>query len=188
MTPISRSVLPLIATSLLFGACESLPTDGADTASASPEPVAFAAAPAERTVHEAIYDLADTYFFFGCNDAGELVDDFEGEMVRMEGSIFERYTLVRDGAGGYHTTVHTMPVGLRGVGETSGEEFRVLERSHGIANQRSSGRSGTYRQELKLTGRTTHRTFWLVFSGNYTIGADDEIIVERDRERIECRV
>jgi hypothetical protein len=80
-----------------------------------------------------------------------------------------------------------MPVGLRGVGVDSGEEFRVTERDHAVSNQHRAGGTGTYRQVLKLVGKDTQRTFWLVFSGYYMISKDGSVTVTRDKERIVCR-
>jgi len=81
-----------------------------------------------------------------------------------------------------------MPVGLRGTGEWSGEEFRVSEENRGVANQRLAGGAGTYRQELKMVGRDTHRTFWLVATGGYIVSADGDLIVSRSALSVDCRV
>ncbi|HSK20254.1 MAG TPA: hypothetical protein VK912_13960 [Longimicrobiales bacterium] len=149
------------------------------------------AAPApgsERSVSEALYDLTDVHFVFSCSEDGDVLDPGEGELVRMEGSIYERMTLLRDASGGHHMTAHSMPVGLRGEGVISGEEFRVAEREHSTANVTARRFTGTYRQELKLVGQDTRRTFWIVWSGHYTVTADDRIIVQRDSEHVQCRM
>ena len=147
-----------------------------------------AATAAQRTVQESLYDLSDSVFRFACSDDGEPLPIDEGEEVRMEGKIFERLSLVHDGAGGYHYTLDTMPVGMRGVGLTSGEEFRVSESSHTVANNRLAGGVGAYRQTLKMVGKDTHRTFWLVAYGNYVVSAEGLIRTSRDLLRIECKV
>ena len=91
-----------------------------------------AASAAQRTVEESLYDLSDSVFRFACSDDGEPLPIDEGEAVRLEGNIFERLSVLYDGAGGLHYTLDTMPVGMRGVGLTSGEEFRVSEKQpHG---------------------------------------------------------
>jgi hypothetical protein len=81
-----------------------------------------------------------------------------------------------------------MPVGLRGVGVDSGEEFRVTERGHFMGNSHeTSPGNGTYRQELKLVGTATHRTFWVVYNGYYHVSKDGSAELTRDKERIVCR-
>ena len=147
-----------------------------------------AASAAQRTVQESLYDLSDSIFRFACSDDGESLPIDEGEEVRMEGKIFERLSLVLDGAGGYHYMLDTMPVGMRGVGLTSGEEFRVSESSHAVANNRLEGGVGAYRQTLKMVGKDTQRTFWLVAYGNYVISAEGLVRTFRDVLRLECRV
>ena len=147
-----------------------------------------AASAAQRTVQESLYDLSDSVFRFACSDDGELLPIDEGEAVRMEGKIFERLSVLYDGAGGYHYMLDTMPVGMRGIGLTSGEEFRVSESSHTVANNRLAGGVGAYRQTLKMVGRDTQRTFWLVAYGNYVISAEGLIRTSRDVLRLECKV
>jgi hypothetical protein len=181
MTVTTRWIPALAALTSLIAACDNAPL----------EPVNGEAAPqfsaAERTVDEALYDLTDSFFAFACSEDGDVLPIDEGELVRLEGKIFERVTLTRDGAGGYHFLYHTMPVGLRGTGVTSGEEFRVTERDHGVGNQRLDANVGRYKQVLKMVGRDTGRTFWMVSSGNYRISADGEFARTRDRETLACR-
>ena len=141
---------------------------------------------AERVVQQNLYDLSDSFFTFPCSADGELLPETDGELIDIEGHIFERISAVADGAGGHHFNLNTMPVGLRGVGE-SGEEFRISETDLSVANQRLDGIAGTFREELKLVGRDTHRTFWLRSSGHYLIAADGTIKVSRDTLTTECR-
>ena len=167
-----------ITTAAVAAACERAPTD------VTTEP-RFSAA--DRVVEEFIYDFTDSAFSFACNADGEPIPPEDGELVDMEGQIFQRIVLLQDGKGAYHYRMHTMPLGLRGVGAVSGEEFRVLERDQAVGNQKMAGGTGMYREELKLTGKDTHRTFWLVFSGQYRIDSSGAITVARDREKIVCR-
>ena len=143
---------------------------------------------AERTLEESLYDMSDSAFVFACSADGEPLPEDEGELVDLHGQIYERFSLIRDATGEYHYSLSTMPVGLEGVGATSGEEFRVSENSRTIANQRLAGGTGSYKQELRMVGRDTHRSFWLVTKGNYTIAADGEFIVTRQVHQVHCRV
>lgn len=188
MADIARRIVLAASLGFIAAACDTLPTTPNDTLIAEP---AFAAASkqgAERTVEESFYDMTDVYVEFACSATGEVLGDEEGELVRMHGKIYERFTVVRTPAGSFHTTWHTMPIGLGGVGQDSGEVFRVREAEHGNANQTMNGSAGSYRQTRTLVGRDTRRRLTLVFSGTYRIDENDNVIVQRHRERIECRV
>lgn len=167
------------AGSLLLGACEGVPT-------AAPE-VEARFAGVERTVHEVLYEMKDSNFAFGCSADGEVLPPGEGELVAMEGQIYERTVLLQSANGEHHFSVHTMPVDLRGFGVDSGEEFRVSEREHTVANTLMGSGSASYRSELKMVGTETQRTFWMVFNGVIRFGFDGELQVYRDEGRIECR-
>jgi hypothetical protein len=142
---------------------------------------------AERTVQEALYDFSDSFYTFACSENGELLPDTEGELIDLEGYLYERITYQTDAAGGVHFRLNTMPVGLRGAGVDSGEEFRIRESEFFVASQRLTGNVGSFRQEVKLTGRDTHRTYSLVSKGHYVIGADGTIKVSRESLERECR-
>ena len=141
----------------------------------------------ERTVEEALYDLSGSFFTFSCSDDGEPLSDGDGELIELEGHVYERITYQTDAAGGIHFRLNTMPVGLRGVGVDSGEEFRIRESEFFVASQRLAGNAGSFRQELELTGRDTHRTYSMVSKGHYVIGADGTIKVSRESVQRNCR-
>ena len=172
-----RRVLAVTTSAVALTACQEVPTEVAI------DDVRFAS---ERTVEESLYDLTDSHFAFSCDANGNPLESGEGELVRIEGQIFERAMLVRDATGEFHFTMHSMPVNLRGVGVESGERFRVVERDKVVANQRGLANSGSYNATLKLVGETG-RTFWLRFSGSYRLGNDGELVRERNTETIVCR-
>jgi hypothetical protein len=178
----TRSFAAIAALTLTTTACDRAPLEPAENSSA-PQ---FSNG-AERSVDQALYDISGSFFVFACTDDGEVLPIDQGELVEMQGQIFERVTLMQDGAGGYHFLYHTMPVGLRGTGVTSGEEFRVIERDHGVANQRYDGNVGRYKQVFKMVGRDTGRTFWYVLSGTYLIGQDGTVKRSRDTETVQCK-
>ena len=109
------------------------------------------------------------------------------ELIAIEGLIYERLVSLIDGTGRLHYNMSTMPVGLRGVGVTSGEEFRIKETYHAGGSQRLAGGTGSYRGQLKMVGKDTHRTFWLMYSGHYNIAPDGTVRVSRDRLSSVCR-
>ena len=170
----------LLAASILLAACGETPVQpaprSARTASAT-------VAPTERTVEERLYDLGDIPTLTRI----ECADGSASELVRLEGSIFERTVYLVDATGAYHVSRHTMPIGVRGVGEESGEEYRVREAERGTYTQTAMGATGSFRQTLRLVGRDSGSSFLLVFSGHYAVNANGELVVDRSELRLECR-
>ena len=142
---------------------------------------------AERTVFESFYDRSDSLYSFPCTADGELVPFEDGEMIQMEGQVYERWSTVIDGAGKYHTNINVMPLGLRGTSVETGEEFRVSEENRTMANQRLEGGSGMFRQVIKMVGTDTHRQFRLVAAGNYSVSKDGIVISDRFVFVEDCR-
>ena len=110
---------PLVAVAAL-AACERSETP---TAPAPVAPLAIAAESnaggAERSVDERLFDVSGSLIGVECADGSV------SELVELQGQIFERFTVVSNPAGGFHAVYHTMPIGLRGTGSESGEEFRA---------------------------------------------------------------
>ena len=178
----AAGLIPIIvAWSVSVGAFEGTP-DRVATEAAPQKAV-----PAERIVEEYLFDLSEGALPFACSADGDPLPEGEGELVTLEGQLDQRFTLVSDGAGGYHFGLNTMPVAVRGTGETSGEEFRVTLIDHFVGSERGDQRSLAYRHELKMVARDTRRTFWVINKGHYLISADGEIIVVRDSVDVECR-
>ena len=142
---------------------------------------------AERTVFEALYDQSDSFYVFPCSEEGEVIPESDGELIDMEGQIYERLVFLIDGTHEYHYQMRIMPVGLRGVGVTSGEEFRVTEADQRIGSQRLAGGTGSYRGHLKMIGKETRRTFWMTYGGHYNIAPDGTVKISRDDLSAECR-
>ena len=173
--------IPLLVAMIALAACERSDTPTAPaTLGAIPTAAQSNAAGAERSVAEWLYDVAGSLIGVECTD-GRL-----SELVELQGQIFERFTVVSNPAGGYHTVYHTMPIGLRGTGVESGEEFRVKWNDHGSWGQTTMGLVGTYRQVLKLVGDASGRSFSLIVRGHYTINANGEIVVDREKLAADC--
>jgi hypothetical protein len=178
-----RRVLQLAATALLLAGCENAPLE---PTLAADDPV-FAVAAGERVVEEYIYDLTGSAFSFACNDQGEPIDPELGELVYLEGKVMERVVYREDADGNYSFKLKVMPIGLSGVGETSGERFRVIERGRSVAHETELAGWGNYKFVQKLVGRDTGRTFKLVWAGNYYFKKDGSLERERYRERVVCK-
>jgi hypothetical protein len=142
----------------------------------------------DRVVYESLYDLTGQIYNFPCSETGEVLPITDGEPILIEGQIYERITQHDDGADGVHYRLNTMPVGLRGIGQWSGEEFRITESAHAVINFRHLKETTSYKQELKMVGRESHRAFLLMVDSHYSISNDGEMIVGRSAERVECIV
>src|SRR5262245_35269590 len=129
--------IPLLVAVLAIAACDQSNTPTAPaTAATIPTTAQSNAGGAERSVDEWLYDVAGSLIGVECAD-GRL-----SELVELQGQIFERFTVVANPVGGYHTVYHTMPIGLRGIGAESGEEFRVKWNDHGSWGQTTMGLVG----------------------------------------------
>lgn len=174
------ALIPIIA----LAACDA----AAPTESFAPRTLTPANAPsstpftvgAERYVYEALYDLQGSEVSVECPDGSV------SEPVSLTGKIFERFTVVFDPAEGQHSVYHTMPVGLAGVGSVSGEEFRVSWRDHGVSSQTPMAMVNSYRHTLQFAGRTSGRKFGLVVQGHYTLNANGDVTVGREKLVAEC--
>ena len=173
--------IPLLAAVLMLAACERSATPTAPAIpGAIPSAAQSAAGGAERSVDVRVFDVTGSLIGVECTD-GRL-----SELVELEGQIFERFTVVSNPAGGFHAVYHTMPIGLRGTGAESGEEFRVKWHDHGSFGQTTMGLVGTYRQVLELVSSTSGREFSLIVRGHYTINANGQIVVEREKLAADC--
>ena len=53
----------------------------------------------ERIVFEAFYDMSDSYYSFACSEDGEPIPEADGELIAIEGLIYERLVSLIDGTG-----------------------------------------------------------------------------------------
>ena len=134
----------------------------------------------ERTTESWLssFEGVTTYFF--CEDGTV------SEGVALEGHLFVRNSTTATPSGTYILTSHSMPVGLRGTGLTTGQEYRVREQSHYAVSQREVGYAGTFRNVFELTGRESMDTFKLVTIAHFVITPDGEVVVERQTVNSEC--
>jgi hypothetical protein len=167
----------------ILSACNDAPTAPARDALAPSAPALTASATsgAERWIEEDIYDLTGALVAYPCGESGYT------EQILMEGKVFVRYTLTWDGAGGIHALTHSMPIGLRGVGQTTGAEYRVTEREHGTFNQGEMGQTlGTYQSVLRIASQELGLRGRLTLGGTYVINANGEWIFDRPILRADC--
>jgi hypothetical protein len=125
-------------------------------------------------------NLSGTYFQFSCDDG------YESEMVRLEGVIRHRLTLMDDGAGGFHFQWHYDAGGARGVGEDSGDVFRVVYQQNETFNQSGAARTGTFRTTRRLISTGSGRGFRMVSAGKYIVDANGTLVIDRYETGFEC--
>lgn len=135
-----------------------------------------------REVRTEVYDLEGSRVMLPCGEDGYT------EEIDMQGQIVVRYALVRDGAGGFHVTSQSMPVGLRGVGVESGAEYRIAEHEHLNFNGNVMNELGLFRLTIAFHAPAIGvRGTWVVTS-RWVTNANGELVMERQALRAECRV
>jgi len=176
-------MLPMLAAfASLLAACDRGPTAPGEAAAERAALAASASGSAERVVKEYLYDMSDSFTQVECPDGTQ------SELVALEGKIYESFALVWDAAGGVHVRFGTMPVGLRGVGVTTGQEYRVFERDHFTGNQLMTGNVGSYRESFGLVAKQGGPSFVVSIKGNYKVLPTNEFVVERERVSVECKL
>jgi len=167
---------------VLVGACSDAPTS---PATGRQTPTSFptsASAAVERWVTENLYDYTGIEVSYPCGENGYT------EFIRMEGKLFERFTTTVNPAGGFTSLIQSMPVGLRGVGLTTGAEYRITEREHGVFTSGSMGQTtSAYQHFLTISSPELGVRGTLVIGGTFTVNANGELITERPILRAQCR-
>ena len=171
-------ILPAALLAALLAACDVTPSSPTAPAAGAFSPTALAAG-AVREVEENVYDLTDSFVQIPCGDSYT-------EVVQLQGQIYERFTLLWDAKGGLHASLHTMPVGMRGVGMESGAEYRIAERETGVFNATPMSENSTYTLKLNVHAPALGVRARLVIGGRYVINANGELVVEREVLRAEC--
>ena len=174
--------IPLLVAVIALAACDGSAGPTAVPNSRAEQPVGSLSnvGGSERVVADSLYDMSGSSYAIECQD-GQLT-----ELVALQGHVFERWTWIYNASGGIHLGYHTMPVGLVGIGTESGEEYRVKEQAHGSYSQTLMGETGSYRQTLRLQSRTSARSFAMAVRGHYTMNANGEITVAREKPVIVC--
>ena len=168
----------LLAAAMLVAACDT--QSAAPTAPVASKIPSSASGNVERFLEEWVSDMSGVSTKFFCADGTET------ELVALEGKIFTRDATTVVPSGAIIFTSHSMPVGLRGVGTVSGHEYRVKEQRHYAVSQREPGYAGTSRTVFDLTNQVTMKTYKLVQVSHYTVDANGEVVVEREKIREEC--
>jgi hypothetical protein len=168
--------MSFVAIAFLLAACDQ------SAAPTAPRVVAprTASNAVERMQEEYISTFDGSFTQFVCEDGTE------SELVELFGQIYHRNSSTYNPSGAILVTSHSMPIGLRGVGTVSGQEYRVREQEHMAVSQREIGYAGTLRQVFVLTAQESMETFKLVTIAHYVVTPDGKVVVQRQTEHSEC--
>ena len=182
MSPISFRVASAVLLVAIGGACDRAPTSPAHAVPQSTALTATSANGAVRWVDEQLYDLTDALVAYPCGEGYT-------EQIRLEGKVFTRFTFMFNESGGVHAFTQSMPVDLRGIGLTSGAEYRVTEREHGTFNQGWMEQTvSTYKSFLDISAPSIHARARLVLGGTFVVNANGEVVFERPILRADCNL
>lgn len=173
--------IAIIAATMLLPACDTNPVQPAPD-DATPQSANLKSDNGtERWVEESLYDLTDSHAQVVCEDGTE------SELIALEGQIYERWSAILTPSGSIHAKLQTMPIGMRGFGTVSGEEYRAKEQNHSTVNQTLMGTTGTYRSKISFVGVESKRTLEMTLKGHFTLNANGEWVVERETETAVCK-
>jgi hypothetical protein len=178
-----RAAVRAACTTLIVAAvaCDRAPTSPAAAPVRDVPSLARDVNGVEREVREQLSDFTDAIVAYPCGDGYT-------EQIRLEGQVFTRFTVTRDASGGLHSLTQSMPVGLRGIGLSSGAEYNVTEREHGTFNQGAMGQtSSTYKSFLNVHAPSLHVRGRLVLGGTFVVNANGELVFERPVLRADCQ-
>ena len=176
-----KSGIPLIAmiscTTLLL-ACDQ-PTEPRPLRSVQATALANGA---ERSVYEDIYHLDGDLHGVYCDDGTE------SELIAVSGTVMERITFTRLPSGGYHSSFTVRSYGLKGVGVETGASYRISEAGHSVANQTSMREGGSYWAAYRVESMELGKSYRFRVQANYSINANGELVVERERVMEACEL
>ncbi|MDF1503911.1 hypothetical protein [Roseisolibacter sp. H3M3-2] len=115
-------------------------------------------------------------------------DEFR-EWITLSGSVVERRNFVstgQPGTGGETIAVsHTRPLDLRGVGETTGHEYRVDDRDS-YRQESFEGSGGVIRHTMRARNLVTGDAYLLQYAQRWNFDAEGNLVTHREMERADC--
>jgi hypothetical protein len=163
---------------LLLAACGEAPADSISGPALSGNQIE---ANSQSTVQTWVEDMTGVTYQIDCGPS------FQTEGVVLQGQIVYRFNVVVDGRGGVHISSGARPVGLRGVGLETGQQYRVSEHSHESWLTAPTVTMGSYRSTLTMVGVESKQRFTVVHSGLFVLNAEGELTVARGDDQVECR-
>jgi hypothetical protein len=185
---IHRQFATLFAIALpILAACTDTPfepepaANGAPAVAVKPDSTPLATLNAANIIEDEFYDLTGSTTVFTCDDGRE------SEEIRLEGGVRYRswFIALPNSAGVYIS--RRWPAGLRGIGLTTGDDYRVIERELQWSFQKDAALVGGERETWSLRNRKTGQLFQLSYRLFYRFDAEGNLVKERQLERTTCK-
>lgn len=180
----SRTTFRIAPVALLLAsmvACDGTPTAPATTLAAEVE-AQFAKGGTDRQVMETVFDLTGALVSFSCDDATH------SELIRLEGSVEERWAINFTPSGVMHVNLNTKAIGLSGTGVETGDHYQVEEGEQGVFHETSMRSGGSIRRFIGLRNTRTGDFLEVVDRFHVSMNANGEIVVERDSREVSCQL
>ncbi len=112
--------------------------------------------------------------------------DGAGEYVIISGMLHDMYHLTMDDTGGYHLVLHSQPMGIKGVGDTTGDIYQGTGVYQEVYNG-MVGQTVTVIDDYRMTGPGTGNNFIFHETFHFTVNANGELTSEVDNVIAECK-
>jgi hypothetical protein len=116
-------------------------------------------------------------------------DDGNGEVVHLTGELHVLLQATVDANGGLHITSHDQPMGVSGVGLTTGAAYRGtgVTRDHTTSLNGGAPYLYTYVNNFRIVGQGRGNNFLVHQTVHITINANDEVTAQFDHSSAECK-
>jgi hypothetical protein len=108
-----------------------------------------------------------------------------GEVVDLTGPLHVLMTVTSDAAGGVHITVHSQPMGITGIGETTGDSYQGTGVTRTDLNA-TVGQTITFVNNFRIIGHGPGNNFQVHQMLHIIISADGTATVVADHVAIDC--
>lgn len=108
-----------------------------------------------------------------------------GETVVLEGYMHIKFAVTVDGAGGFHVTQSSQPMGLQGVGD-QGNKYNGVGGTRWTMNMKV-GEVYTYVNVYRIVGAGKAPTFSVHQTIHYTINANGVVTAQVDNLKTYCK-
>jgi hypothetical protein len=112
--------------------------------------------------------------------------DGAGEYVIISGILHDMYHFTMDDTGGYHLVLHSQPMGVKGVGETTGDIYQGTGVYQDVYNG-VVGETGTLIDVYQMIGQGPGNNFKVHETLHVTVNANGELITDIANFTVECK-
>jgi primosomal replication protein N len=180
----SRTTFRIAPVALLLASMAACNGTGTEPVT-SPDPdveAQFAQGGADRQVMEAVFDLTGALVSFSCDDVTY------SELIRLEGSVQERWAVSITPSGVMHVKLSTKAIDLSGTGMETGDHYQVEEREHAVFHETSMRSGGSLQRAIGLRNTRTGAFIEVVDRFHVNINANGELVVDRDSREVSCQL